>query len=71
MKSIRTVLLYVATVVTFSGCQCLPVTERCADGVDRIADHQGCMGHFHNPYLDVTRWGMWDGPNCCRPVCRR
>lgn len=49
-----------------TGCHCLPITERYCDRVDCVADHEACLDRWYCPKLDVTRWGMWNGPDCCR-----
>ncbi|MEZ6133210.1 MAG: hypothetical protein R3C59_31470 [Planctomycetaceae bacterium] len=68
MKSFRMTILLMVALVGLSGCQCMPVTERYADRVDCIADHEGRFERFYCPCLDVTRWGMWNCPCCaCRP----
>ncbi len=64
----RMALCLTAAVVSLSGCHCLPATERYNDTIDRIVDHDGRSMPNNVPRLDVTRWGMWDGPDCCR--CR-
>lgn len=65
---VRFTLLSLAVVTGVSGCHCMPITERYADRIDCIADHEGCMDRFYHPCLDVTRWGMWNCPCCnCRP----
>lgn len=66
MKKARMLSLLVLTIGLFSGCHCLPVTERYADHIDKIADKQASMDCHYRPCLDVTRWGMWNGPKCCR-----
>ncbi|MEQ9409254.1 MAG: hypothetical protein RIK87_16075 [Fuerstiella sp.] len=53
------------------GCHCLPVTERYCDAIDRVADHEVHLDRHYRPAFDVTRWGMWNGPECCRPNCCR
>jgi hypothetical protein len=63
-------LLLLVTSAILSGCHCLPITERYSDGIDRIADHEGHLMPNNIPRLDVTRWGMWDGPAWCRKGCR-
>lgn len=66
MKIQRIILLVMATTAIFSGCHCLPGNERYSDGIDRINDHEGRLMPNNIPRLDVTRWGMWDGPPCLR-----
>lgn len=48
------------------GCHCMPVTERYCDAVDCIADQEIDKDRYYRPAFDVTRWGMWNGPECCR-----
>ncbi|MCA9050554.1 MAG: hypothetical protein KDA89_17575 [Planctomycetaceae bacterium] len=64
--SIRLQVCLLFAALVLPGCHCLPVTERYCDCVDRVADHEVCLDRFYCPKLDVTRWGMWDGPACCR-----
>ncbi|MEZ6121799.1 MAG: hypothetical protein R3C49_01335 [Planctomycetaceae bacterium] len=64
------ILPLVILLAAVSGCHCCPVTEHYCDCVDRIADHEGCLAP-NRPLLDVTRWGTWNGPACCRPNCCR
>lgn len=69
MKIQRIILLAMATTASaalLSGCHCLPLNERYSDGIDRITDHEGHLMPNNIPRLDVTRWGMWDGPECLR-----
>lgn len=69
MKSQRFALICVAAIAFLSGCHCLPITERYNDRVDCIADHEGRLSPHNRPLLNVTRWGMYDGPACCRRNC--
>ena len=49
-----------------AGCHCMPMTERYCDHVDNFADHEISLDKHYRPVFDVTRWGMWNGPECCR-----
>lgn len=55
--------------VASTGCQCLPLTERYTDVVDAYADREIALDGLYTPKLDVTRWGRWNGPQCCQPNC--
>ncbi|MFY9253906.1 MAG: hypothetical protein WAO83_10670 [Fuerstiella sp.] len=66
MKQAWMLLVLISGSGLLSGCHCLPITERCADRIDHIADKEACMDCHYRPNLDVTRWGMWNGPRCCR-----
>lgn len=66
MKRLALLLVFVFAILPSTGCHCVPVTERWNDHVDAVADSQACFDDCYCPTLDVTRWGRWDGPQCCR-----
>ncbi len=66
MKQAWTLSALVFVLALLPGCHCMPITERLADRVDCIADKEACLDRLYRPRLDVTRWGMWNGPECCR-----
>ncbi len=69
----RFILLAVVGLVASGnlGCHCMPWTERYNDHIDAGAEDEPCLDHCFNPKWDVTRWGRWDGPDCCRGNCCR
>jgi len=68
MNRFRKILASVALLTTV-GCHCSPGYEGYNDIVDLAADNSCCMERCYHPALDVTRWGRWDGPACCRNKC--
>ena len=68
MNQFRRILASVALLATV-GCHCTPGYEAYNDAVDHVSDTTACFDGVYCPKLDVTRWGRWDGPACCRNKC--
>jgi len=69
MSSFRNLVLSLIVFATLAGCHCTPISERYNDHIDNIADTSCRSEQHYCPRLDVTRWGMWNGPACCRDKC--
>ena len=65
MKMMK-LLAFVFAIIPMTGCHCLPANEHWHDTVDAIADSEAQFDECYCPLLDVSRWGRWDGPSCCR-----
>lgn len=53
-----------AILMSLPGCQLFPVTERCQDAVDHIADRTPHADHWYCAGLDLTRIGQPDWYEC-------
>lgn len=72
MNGIRHQLFLIAvTLGLFSGCHCMPCTEKHNDVIDDFSDRCPWADKYYHAKLDLTRLGRSDGPQCCRNQCCR
>lgn len=71
----RHVLPMLIVITAAAGCQCIGLTEKYQDKIDRIANHEPHLDRFYKPTWDVSRIGRpdwcqspinrwWCGKNC-------
>jgi len=64
-------VLIAGLMVLFTGCHCMPATEKHCDVIDDISDRRPWADRFYHAQLDLTRLGRSDGAGCCHNQCRR
>jgi hypothetical protein len=64
-------ILIAGLMALFTGCHCMPMTEKHCDVIDDISDRPPWADRLYHAKLDLTRLGRSDGARYCQNQCCR